>query len=631
MHEDIQQAVEAGKLTQPAAEALERLTPGSYCLHKSWGFGQVAEWSLLTGQILIDFKTRKGHPMQIQYAGEALQPIPNEHILARKAADPASVKAQGADKPVELVRDILRDFGGKATSEQIAAALQPEVYDAAGFKKWWDSAKKKLKADGHFQLPVKKTDPIVLLDAPAAPSQGLIEGFRSARHLKDQVVALDQITKALDDFANEVDELQALATQIETAANKGRRLQSAQALELLIARDEIIARHKALKPGEGAPGVADILRGEQARLPELFASLPAAKQKKALEQFTVAFGDRWMETALRLLQQVPSRLVIELVRLIEKEGRTEELRSALVKWVSERSLSSELLIWLCRERGAAFPEIFGPDLLGAVFSSLERDQLAEKRGSRLHDLLLDDRELMADLLEVAEMDRVRDLMRRLIMTPVFDDLNKRSLLARIVKLYPEMQSLISGDSGEKEETLTVSWASLERRQEEFEDLVNRQIPQNIKDIQIARSYGDLRENFEFKSAKEQQRVLSRRRGEFERDLGMSRGTNFESPDTTQVSIGTIVKLKTEAGQEETYSILGAWDSAPELGVVSYKAAIGQALLGKKVGDEIELPAEIGSRKATVTGIEAFTDLEMLKEKVHPLGLARAEEIKSNNI
>ena len=161
--------------------------------------------------------------------------------------------------------------------------------------------------------------------------------------------------------------------------------------------------------------------------------------------------------------------------------------------------------------------------------------------------------LSAISLQSAEPDRVRDAMRRLLLTPVFDDLNKRSLLARIVKLYPEMQSMISGDAGEREEILTVSWASLEKRKQEFEDLVNRQIPQNTKDIATARSYGDLRENFEFKSAKEQQRVLMRRRAEAERDLSRARGTNFENPDVSQVSIGTVVTLRDSKGDEETYS------------------------------------------------------------------------------
>jgi transcription elongation GreA/GreB family factor len=618
MNEDLQQAVDAGKLTSAAAETLSLLEPGASCLHKSWGFGRVAEWSLLTGQIVVDFESKKGHVMQAQYAADTLQPIPSSHILARKISEPEAIKTLAQQDPASLLRDILRDHGGKATIDQISASLAPQIFDSATFKKWWDGAKKKLKADGHFQLPSKRTEPVVLLAARLVPGKGLIEKFRGARHLKDQVAALDQITRALDDLAHEVEELQALAAQIEDAAHKGRKLQSAQAVELLLARDEILARHQALKPGKDAPQVGDILRGEQSRLAELLAALPAAKQRRCIEQLPEAFGQRWVETALRLTQNVPARLVVEIARLLEKEGRSEELGAALARSISERSASSEILAWLCKERGGPFPDLFGADLFGAVLSALERDQLAEKRGARLHDLLLEDRSLVGDLLESAEPDRVRDAMRRLLLTPVFDDLNKRSLLARIVKLYPEMQSMISGQAEEREETLTVSWASLERRKAEFEDLVNRQIPQNTKDIAIARSYGDLRENFEFKSAKEQQRVLMRRRAEAERDLFRARGTNFENPDSTQVSIGTVVTFQDSAGVEETYTLLGAWDSAPELGIISYKAVIGQALLGKSPGEKAELPTETGSRSVTIRKIEPFRDLEILSQKVHLL-------------
>ena len=100
----------------------------------------------------------------------------------------------------------------------------------------------------------------------------------------------------------------------------------------------------------------------------------------------------------------------------------------------------------------------------------------------------------------------------------------------------------------------------------------------------------------------------RRRAEAERDLFRARGTNFENPDTSQVSIGTVVTLRDMAGTEETYCILGAWDSAPELGIISYKAVIGQALLGKGVGESAELPTESGTRSVTIVRIEPFTKI-----------------------
>ena len=52
MDAELEKLVESGKLTTKAAEQLEQLRPGSFCLHKSWGFGQVAEWNLLLNQIV---------------------------------------------------------------------------------------------------------------------------------------------------------------------------------------------------------------------------------------------------------------------------------------------------------------------------------------------------------------------------------------------------------------------------------------------------------------------------------------------------------------------------------------------------------------------------------------------------
>src|SRR5215468_8626715 len=112
MDAELEKLVESGKLTTKAAEQLEQLRPGAFCLHKSWGFGRVAEWNLLLNQILIDFPGKKGHPMQLQYAADNLTEIPPEHFLARKATDLAAVKALAKENPVALTQNILESLGG---------------------------------------------------------------------------------------------------------------------------------------------------------------------------------------------------------------------------------------------------------------------------------------------------------------------------------------------------------------------------------------------------------------------------------------------------------------------------------------------------------------------------------------
>ena len=102
--------------------------------------------------------------------------------------------------------------------------------------------------------------------------------------------------------------------------------------------------------------------------------------------------------------------------------------------------------------------------------------------------------------------------------------------------------------------------------------------------------------------------MARRRSELERDLDRARGTNFENPDTNLVSIGTVVRLKDVAtGKVEEYTILGAWDGAPEQNILSYLTTIGQAILGHKVGETVQLPSDSGEggRPVKIATIAAY--------------------------
>src|SRR6266403_1032971 len=160
MDAELEKLVEASKLTSKAAEKLDALKPGTFCLHKSWGFGRVAEWNLLLNQILIDFTGKKSHPMQLQYAAENLTVIPPDHFLARKASDLAAMKKLAKDEPVSVVRNILESLEGNATAQQISEWMVPDLFSEVEWKKWWESARKQMKTSGAFSIPVKKTEPI---------------------------------------------------------------------------------------------------------------------------------------------------------------------------------------------------------------------------------------------------------------------------------------------------------------------------------------------------------------------------------------------------------------------------------------------------------------------------------------
>jgi transcription elongation factor GreA len=154
--------------------------------------------------------------------------------------------------------------------------------------------------------------------------------------------------------------------------------------------------------------------------------------------------------------------------------------------------------------------------------------------------------------------------------------------------------------------MLVSWESLERRKAEYQELVQKKIPANSREIATARSYGDLSENHEFKAAKEMQKMLMRRKDELETQLTRARGTDFANARTDVVSIGTIVQaMDLGANQAETFTILGAWDSDPDKGVISYLSPVAQSLLNNKVGDEVEFEFQGAKHRHRIEHIEAF--------------------------
>src|SRR6476469_1216616 len=606
MDAELEKLVESGKLTTKAAEQLEQLRPGSFCLHKSWGFGQVAEWNLLLNQIVIDFKTKARHPMQLAYAAENLTPIPAGHFLARKVREPDAIKAALKSDPAAVVRNILEGFDGKATLAQISEVLVGDLFTEAEWKRWWTSAKKAMKASGYFSVPAKKSELIALRAEPVSRAEELLAFFNQTRQPKEQAAALDQIIRFHHEFGDPKTQLQPIIQRIENTAGQNQKLHSPLTFELVLARDDLLERIPGLTTTRPDLTVERLISEDEARLIEILPKLPSAKERRVLQALPPSLGDAWTRRAWQMMGSNNSRLVTQIPKIFVENGRVDELQTMLERAVSEHSARSEIMIWLCRER-ANWPKLVTPEILPAILSAIERDQHDEaSRSSRLRDLLLDDRELISDVFAGADVSVARDIMRRLLLTPVFDGLTKRSLMARMIKLYPELESMATGaQPEEKAESLIVSWSSLRKRQEEYEEIVNKKIPENSKEIGVARSYGDLRENFEFKAAKQMQAVLMRRKSELEQMLHRARGTDFSNADTSQISIGTIVTLReVDSGQEESYTVLGAWDGDPERHIISYQTAIGQALLGRKRGERVTLNTDHGTATYEVVAISS---------------------------
>jgi transcription elongation GreA/GreB family factor len=604
MKEEFEKMVAAGKIEGRQVDVLLQLTNSGFCMHRSWGFGRIKTVDTVFARFTIDFPNKPGHAMDLTFAAESLKPIAKDHILARKAADLEGLRQMAALHHLDLIKVVLGSFGGKATVDQIQTALVPDVI-ADDWKKWWETAKREMKKDGHFVVPVKKTDPVVYQAQETSLQQRALADFRAAKGLKARVLVVSEIVKSADDLADK----QAVANEIIAALNTEiatyARTQPAVALEGVFARDDLRAM-SGLPTVEGEVTAAQIWAQDQ-KFGPLMEALPAAKHRRALDSFKAANPERWHEVVRGALNFVSAKLCKEFATLLTQHGKLPELKDALARLISQHTASSELLLWLGKERSDTFADILGPEVFRAMLSAMERDQFNEKRSNRLREFMLSDQELLSDLTASADIEVIKDVTRTLQFSPVIDDMDKRSLLARIVKRHPSVQSLISGEQQTRQDTsLIVSWESLERRRNEYTELVQKKIPANSKEIAIARSYGDLSENHEYKAAKEMQKVLMRRKEELELQLERARGTDFANPRTEVVSVGTVVHcMDLNANKAEVFTVLGAWDFDAEKGIISYLTPIGQALLNRKVGEEVEAEVDGEKHRHRIEKIEAF--------------------------
>lgn len=118
----------------------------------------------------------------------------------------------------------------------------------------------------------------------------------------------------------------------------------------------------------------------------------------------------------------------------------------------------------------------------------------------------------------------------------------------------------------------------------------------------ARSHGDLRENAAYDAAREDQMMNQRRIAEIERQLRqvyiVDEGA---AADNSFVSVGSVVVVDFD-GDEESYTIVGAIEAKPTQGKISNESPIGQALMGKRVGEHAKVPVPGGMSEVTIKAI-----------------------------
>jgi transcription elongation factor GreA len=588
---------------------LEAMEADAYVVHRSWGFGQIQRYDDATQKLVINFKDKKGHSMDPAFCISTMEVLPAKHLLVRKETDTQKINELIADNPAQLLIETLQAYPNNAATAIEIEIVLAQVLGEEKFKKWWAAAKKLIAKDARIQVPVKKTECYLIRETPVSAEDELVEQFTNTRSARRRILLAEELVDGSDKATSQKD-LASVLAGLATSVQESNQLDAAERLYGAAIRDDLaklVGSETAYEPSQAS------LIANQRDLPEIAEKVPVHFQSRFLELILATHPIETRDIVFGLLKVSQGKFTTECINFLVEQGYSDDLAATLTRWQTEQNLRAPVLLWIVKNRHSKkfaklLNDLITPRLLSAVFFAIDYEalQAASARRIPLADILSEDTDLIADLLSTADPETARDLANTLMLNQGFEELTKKSLLARFIKIFPKIQSLVAADAESKEEQLLVSRASYEAKRAEYESIVSKEIPENSKAIATAREHGDLKENSEYKMAKQDQQVLMGKKTLLEKDLGRARITDFKEASTEQVSVGSVVTVRAGSGQT-TYTLLGVWDGNPDKNILSYKTPMGAALLGKKVGDTVKVKTGTSEDSYAIVTIARYVD------------------------
>jgi transcription elongation factor GreA len=526
------------------------------------GPGRVVELNPQVGVLRLDFAREKKVPVPIDAAAKYLTPLPPGHFLRRRLEEPAALQAEVIGKPAEALEAILESFGAPMTVADIKSALDGVVGEDQ-WTSWWNKSRK---------------NPRVLGGGSGARIQ-----YRLASDLGAEEELRLQFAHA------------GLSERLELARRYGGRggeLTAYMAAELLAASGHSAAAElawEALQLAGRLGTEASVLEAAEDALIERFGPLAildaltdVTQRELVLELVRRDLPARFVETAAAWLErEVHPRVLGRLVADLVGAGEQRRAQAFLDQVFLHPQRWPAAFVWACEEEAEALAPLLDERRGGALLVRLV--ELAERREmgpfrARLK-VVLSARgaagRILQDRLTVEQARRLQQIAEKPGELGEERAWLRRALAARFAELREE----------KKDESLPALATTVSRLQTELKKVLEKDIPEVLKAIQIAREHGDLSENFEYHAARARQEFLSARAATLQADLARIKIVDPGRIDPSRVRVGTRVELTGESGRRQV-TILGPYEADADAGIVSHESELAQALLDRAVGDQI---------------------------------------------
>jgi len=617
-HSQLDEYIKASNLNQNWRNVFEAIgefekhisfDAGNYVFHRSWGVGRIA--GVKNDEITIDFAKKRAHTMSLKMGVNALQTLTREHIWVLKSIwkkEKLVEKVKG--DPTWTLKTIIKSYDNNCDLKHIKAELVPSVLTVNEWTSWSTKARKILQDDPGFGVNPTNIDMFVVRDRPISLEEKLFNEFKAQKNFFSRIDLLMTFSEKAEPDSEYFAEMFSYFAGYLKAFNQVNE----QIIASYLVVKQIVAKHPHLNPGiqyNFAELFADIDDPSV-----VYTAIKDSDLRRSYLQHIKNFLPEWADLYIKLF---PTVLTLELIDALVKDGYQDKVKTLAINCFENYRDYREAAIWFFKnsQESEWFKEIGIPyekqlitliHILDITYREIanHRETTENRKINRqVQSLIFGKETLLEKFIFQSDVNTITRLYTLVDDVKDLDPAIKMHLRNKILEEHKGFKFFGSEEKIIVSRGLMVTSRMYEEKKKTLQNIIDVEVPANSKEIGFALSLGDLRENAEYKAAKEHQTILNATATRLQEEIDRAQIFDPTTVTVARVSFGTVVRLMNNSkSAEETYTILGPWESDPDRFVISYMSPFGNAILNHREGEKLKFTINERDYDYTIKSITA---------------------------
>lgn len=587
---------------------------GSFVYHKTWSIGRIRELS--HENVIIDFASKRNHSMSLGMAFSSLQVLSKYHIWVLKSVFPKEKLAEKFINDVPWgLRTLITSNGNAASLKDMKAEIVPSILSTKEWSSWLTSAKKVLMNDPLIGFLPNDPEVYTVRDSPISYEEKSLGIFRNEKRFYQKIRIVREFLVTGDP------ETEFFMEMVRYFFDQCASYQTVndQVVSSFLFGDYLCDRYPFLERQESV--TFNQLYGQLDSIEKTFDAIDDSELKKSFIDHVVSVEDPDKVDKV-LVSLYPHYLTSYIMDTLREQGRQKVIEDMFRNACTNYRENADLFTYLARtyehkywekKIKVPFETLVTSELrlLDYAFNAIDAKKATNenrKIAKTLTTILFEER-LIFDFIKGANegaAQRINFIVQRM---EGLDPSRKIEVKHEILEKFPDFTFLGEEESSTEivSSGLLATAAKYQEKQAELDRIMNVDIPDNSKEIGAALSLGDLRENAEFKAAKERQGILNATMMHLTDEISRATVVTQDMVDASKVSFGTEVVLQNHlTGNRDTYRIFGPWESNPSENTISYLAPFGARLLNHAEGERFSFEINGQDYDFTVLSIKELT-------------------------